>query len=78
MEKHFFSKKFLVQITFFGWYFSWFDVELNQKNLDDLYYLVAILLNGVLEKIVSMLFISVSNLAVASARIQKWKVEFAS
>ena len=42
MEKHFFKKK-LAQIIIFGKYFGWFNVELNQKTLNDLCYLLACL-----------------------------------
>ena len=35
-RRNIFSKKFLAQTFFFGWYIGWFNVELNQKNLDDL------------------------------------------
>ena len=31
-----FPKQFLAQIVIFGKYFGWFDVELNQKTLNDL------------------------------------------
>ena len=37
-RKNIFSKKFLAQIITFGQYFGWFDVQLNRKTLDDLYY----------------------------------------
>ena len=37
--RNIFSKNFLAQIITYGWYFAWFNVELNQKTLDDLYYI---------------------------------------
>ena len=42
-RRNIFSKKFLAQIIIFDKYFGWFDVQLNQKTLDDLYYLQLIL-----------------------------------
>ena len=36
-RRNIFSKKFLAQIIIFDKYFGWFDVQLNQKILVDLY-----------------------------------------
>ena len=38
-RRNIFSKNFLAQIIIFDKYFGWFDVQLNQKILDDLYYI---------------------------------------